>query len=119
MESPLPEDYYAGTDKIAGGNPPSAPVVTYTAAGLRFDFTASVDPESAAEVGTYFVYVYNGTPSTYYAPRDIALTITPPDARTFYYTGQQTGSRTVVVTGYDGYRESAVTSQNQITFSFP
>lgn len=118
MESPLPEDYYAGTGKIAGGNPPSVPVVTFTAAQLRFDFTASIDPESAAEVGTYFIYVYDSAPSVYYEPRDIALSLAPP-TRTFYYTGTKTGTRTVVVTGYDGYRESAVTTQNRITFSFP
>ncbi len=119
LSEPLPQDYYSGTAKIGGGNPPSVPVVTFTAAQLRFDFSASIDPESGGEVGTYLIYTYDGEPSTYYAPRDIVLTITPPAARTFYYTGLQSGVRTAVVTGFDGYRESAVTTQNKITFSFP
>ena len=119
LSEPLAEDYYAGVSKIGGGNPPSVPVVTFTAATLRFDFSASIDPESGGEVGTYYIYIYNGVPDSYYGVRDIARTISPPDARTFYYVGQQSGTHTAVVTGYDGYRESAVTNQNKIVFSFP
>lgn len=119
LSEPLPEDYYAGVSKIGGGNPPSVPVVTFTPATLRFDFTASVDPETGGEVGTYYIYIYTGVPESYYGVRDIARTISPPDARTFYYVGPQSGTRTAVVTGYDGYRESAVTNQNKIIFSFP
>src|SRR5262249_17196734 len=119
LSAPLSEDYYAGTSKIAGGNPPSVPVVTFTQAQLLFDFTASIDPESAAEVGTYYIYAYSGVPQTYYQQRDIDSVISMPSARGFYYTGVQTGTRTVIVTGFDGYRESAVTDQNRIIFSFP
>jgi hypothetical protein len=119
LSEPLSQDHYAGTGKIGGGNPPSVPVVTFTAAQLRFDFSASIDPESGSEVGTYLIYAYDGDPSTYYQPRDVVRTITPPAVRSFYYTGLQTGVRTAIVTGYDGYRESAVTAQNKIVFSFP
>lgn len=118
MDAPLPENYYDGTDKISGGKAPSAPVLSYTAAQLKFDFTASIDPESGGEVGTYYVYVYNSTPETYYLARDVILTLTPAN-RSFYYTGQQTGTRTVIVTGYDGGRESAITSSNRYVLSFP
>jgi hypothetical protein len=119
MGDPVSQDYYAGTGKIAGGNPPSVPLVTFTPAQLRFDFTASLDPESGSEVGTYFIYTYDGIPKTFYEPRYIDLTISPPADRTFYYSAAQSGTHTVIVTGFDGYRESAVTDQNKITFTVP
>ena len=119
LGTPLEQDYYAGTGKIAGGNPPSVPVVTFVQSQLRFDFTASIDPESGGEVGSYFIYAYTGIPQIFYQARDIDSVITMPATRGFNYTGPQTGTRTIIVTGFDGYRESAVTNQNTVTFSFP
>ena len=119
MNAPLPVDHYAGTDKIAGGNPPSAPVVTFNKAQLRVDFTASIDPETAAEVSTYFFYFYNGVPQTYYQIRDIAKKIDSPSVRGFNLNTPSEGKHTLVVTGFDGYRESAISDQNRIIFDWP
>ncbi|GAB4422544.1 MAG: hypothetical protein OHK0011_01610 [Turneriella sp.] len=115
---PLPQDYYSGTDKIAGGQAPSVPVVTYTPASRRFDFTASIDPETGNEVGNYIVYYYTGVPSKYYEQRYIGAIIPAGSARTFFFS-DSAGTYTVIVTGYDGFRESAVTDANRITFTLP
>ena len=115
---PLPQDYYSGTDKIAGGQAPSVPVVTYTPATRRFDFTASIDTDTDSEVGNYIVYYYNGVPTKYYEQRYIDGIIPVGSARTFFFTGSP-GTYTVVVTGFDGFRESAVTDANRITFTLP
>ena len=121
LNSPVAEDYYSGTEKIAGGKPPSAPVLTFTKASLRVDYTAAIDPDTSAEVPTYYIYLYAGLPSTYYQARDIDNVLNAPTQRTFYLPGLAgaTGTYTVVLTGYDGYRESAVTDQNKITFTLP
>lgn len=118
VDEPLPQDYYSGTDKIAGGQAPSVPVVTYTPATQRFDFTVSVDPDTGSEVGNYFVYFYTGIPSRYYEQRYIDAIISGGSARTFFVSAGS-GTYTVIVTGYDGYRESAVTDANRITFTLP
>jgi hypothetical protein len=115
---PLPQDYYSGTDKIAGGQAPTVPVVTYTPATRRFDFTESIDPDTGAEVGNYIVYYYIGVPTKYYEPRFIDAIIPGGSSRTFFFSGGP-GTYTVVVTGYDGFRESAVTDANRITFTLP
>lgn len=119
VNSPLPEDYYAGVDKIAGGNPPSVPVVTLTKSQLRLDYTAAIDPESNAEVTTYFLYFYNGVPNTYYLQRDVVLRIDSPATRVITLNTPSDGVHTAIITGYDGFRESAVTDQNRIIFSWP
>lgn len=121
LNAPVSEDYYAGTDKIAGGKPPSVPVLTITKSALRADFTASIDPETNAEVGTYFIYLYKGVPTTYYQARDIDNVLNSPTPRTFFLPGLAgaTGTYTVILTGHDGYRESAVTDQNKITMTLP
>lgn len=121
LSSPVSEDYYAGTDKIAGGKAPSVPVLTLTKSALRVDFTAAIDPETNAEVGTYFIYLYKGIPASYYQPRDIDNVLNSPSPRTFFLPGLAgaTGTFTVILTGYDGYRESAVTDQNKITLTLP
>lgn len=119
VSDPLPNDYYNGTDKIAGGSPPSVPVVTYTAATRRFDFTASTDPDTAAEVANYIVYFYTGVPAKYYESRFIEAIIPASSTHQFYISGSLSGTFTVVVTGYDGYRESAVTDANRLTFTLP
>ncbi|MFZ5627780.1 MAG: hypothetical protein ACOY5B_01525 [Spirochaetota bacterium] len=118
MGEPLPQDYYSGTDKIAGGQAPSVPVVTYTPASRRFDFTVSIDPDTGSEVGNYIVYYYTGIPTRYYEQRYIDGIISAGSARTFFFSGSP-GTYTVIVTGYDGFRESAVTDANRITFSLP
>ncbi len=115
---PLPLDYYSGTDKIAGGEAPSVPVVTYTPENRRFDFTVSIDPDTGSEVSSYIVYYYNGIPTKYYESRYIDAIIPGGSARTFFFSGSP-GVYTVVVTGYDGFRESAVTEANRITFTLP
>jgi hypothetical protein len=115
---PLPQDYYSGTDKIAGGQAPTVPVVTYMPAMQRFDFTASIDPDTGAEVDRYIVYWYSGVPTKYYEPRFIEAIIPAGSARSFFFSGSP-GTYTVVVTGYDGFRESAVTDANRITFTLP
>lgn len=121
LNAPVSEDYYAGTEKIAGGKPPSVPVLTFTKSALRMDFTAAIDPETNAEVPTYYIYLYTGLPTTYYQARDIDNALNSPAQRTFYLPGLAgaTGTFTVVLTGYDGYRESAVTDQNKMTFTLP
>lgn len=115
---PLPLDYYSGTEKIAGGEAPTVPMVTYTSAARRFDFTPSIDPDTGSEVANYIVYFYTGIPTKYYEARFIEAIIPAGSARTFFVSGNP-GTYTVVVTGYDGYRESAVTGDNRITFSLP
>jgi hypothetical protein len=115
---PLPLDYYSGTDKIAGGMAPTVPVVTYTPAVQRFDFTESIDPDTGSEVPQYIVYYYEGVPKKYYEARYIDAIIPAGSPRTFFFSGSP-GLYTVVVTGYDGYRESAVTDANRITFTLP
>lgn len=121
LNAPVSEDYYTGTDKIAGGKPPSVPVLTLTKSALRVDFTASIDPETNAEVGTYFIYLYKGVPTTYYQARDIDNVLNSPAPRTFFLPGLTgaTGTFTVILTGHDGYRESAVTDQNKVTMTLP
>lgn len=118
VSDPVSEDYYAGTDKIAGGEAPGVPTVTYTASQNRFDFTASIDPDTSAEVGSYIVYLYSGIPSAYYESRYIEAIIPSSSPRAFYVT-VASGTYTVIVTGFDGYRESAVTAANRITFTVP
>lgn len=119
MNAPLPQDYYAGTEKIAGGSPPSVPVVTLNKSQLRVDFTAAIDPDTAAEVGTYYIYYYNGVPATYYQIRDIDGAMTSPAVRGFNLNTPTDGRHTLVVTGFDGYRESAITEANRIIFDWP
>ncbi len=119
MTAPLPQDYYAGTGKIAGGNPPSAPVVTFSKAQLRIDFTASIDPDTAAEVPTYYLYYYNGVPQTYYQIRDIDTSLNSPSVRAVTLNTPADGRHTIVITGFDGYRESAVTDANRVIFDWP
>lgn len=119
MNAPLPEDYYAGTGKIAGGNPPSTPALTFTKSALRFDFTAAIDPESGAEVSTYLIYFYNGVPQSYYQVRDIDTRMDSPATRSFTLNTPTDGTHTVVVTGFDGYRESAITDANRVIFTWP
>lgn len=115
---PLPLDYYSGTEKIAGGEAPTVPIVNYTSAARRFDFTLSIDPDTGSEVANYIVYFYTGIPTKYYEARFIEAIIPAGSARTFFVSGNS-GTYTVVVTGYDGYRESAVTDDNRLTFSLP
>jgi hypothetical protein len=119
LSDPLPENYYDGTIKIAGGSAPSVPQVTYTASGVSFSFTASVDPETGAEVPTYLVYAYAGLTDTYYQTRNISAIISTPATRGFSFSGTSGSVYTVVVTGSDGNRESAVTDQNKIVFTVP
>lgn len=119
LNAPLPQDYYAGTEKIAGGKAPSVPVVTFNRSQLRVDFTASIDPETAAEVPAYFFYFYNGVPETYYQLRDIDTKINSPSVRGFNLNTPTDGRHTLVVTGFDGYRESAITEANRIIFDWP
>jgi hypothetical protein len=119
LDSPVGSDYYAGTDKLAGGKAPSAPVVTLTVSELRVDFTAAIDPESGSEVATYFVYRYSGMPGSYYSYRDIEIALDAKASRRYYLKNDRSGQQTVIVTGYDGYRESAVTDQNRIVFTYP
>jgi len=118
LGEPLPQDYYSGTDKIAGGMAPTVPVVTYTPATRRFDFTESIDPDTGSEVANYILYSYDGVPSRYYESRYIDALIPAGSARTFFFSGSA-GTYTVVVTGYDGFRESAITDANRITFTLP
>lgn len=115
---PLPQDYYSGTDKIGGGQAPSAPVVTYTPATRSFEFTVSIDPDTGAEAANYIVYYYEGVPTKYYEQRYIDAIIPAGGLRAFFFTGVA-GIYTVVVTGYDGFRESAITDANRITFTLP
>lgn len=115
---PVALDYYSGTEKIAGGHPPTVPIVTYTAAARRFDFTESTDPDTGGEVANYIVYFYSGVPVKYYESRFIEAIIPAGSAKTFFVSGAP-GTYTVIVTGYDGYRESAVTEHNRIIFSLP
>lgn len=119
MDAPLPQDYYAGTGKIAGGNPPSTPVVTFDKSQLRIDFTASIDPDTGAEVSKYFLYYYNGVPQTFYQVRDIDTTLNSPSVRTLTLNTPSDGKHTFVITGYDGYRESAINDNNRIIFDWP
>jgi len=119
MNAPLDENHYSGTDKIAGGQPPSVPIVTFDKANLRFDFTASIDPETQAEVPQYFVYAYRGVPTKFYEARFIDRAFAPPNPRSIYLTSVPYSPMTVILTGYDGYRESAINSQNMITFEYP
>lgn len=119
IDAPLPQDYYAGTVKIAGGNPPSVPVVTFDKSQLRLDFTAAIDPESGSEVPTYFFYFYNGVPQTYYQTRDIDTKLNSPAVRGFNLNTPANGKHTLILTGFDGFRESAITDQNRIIFEWP
>ncbi len=119
VNAPLAEDYYSGSEKIAGGKPPSVPQLVFDKTNLKFDFTASMDPESAAEVATYFIYVYPGVPAKYYEARYLDRAITTAGVRTFYLASVPYTTTSVVVTGFDGYRESAVTTQNLVTFDYP
>lgn len=119
LSAPLPQDYYAGTEKIAGGKAPLTPVVAFNKSQLRIDFSAAIDPETAGEVSTYYFYYYNGVPQTYYQIRDIDLTLNSPAVRGFNLNTPADGKHTIVVTGFDGYRESAVTDDNRIIFDWP
>lgn len=119
VEAPLPENYYSGTDKIAGGKPPTTPVVTFDATTRRLDFGPAIDPETGAEVARYFIYFYFGTPTVYYVSRDIIKTFRTPEPRTYTIPPLVAGSYTFVVTGYDGYRESAVTDASRIALNEP
>jgi hypothetical protein len=119
MSAPVDENYYGGNDKIAGGQPPSVPVVTFDKANLRFDFTASIDPETQAEVPTYFIYVYPSVPTKFYEARFIDRAISPPSPRSIYLTSVPFSPMTVILTGFDGYRESAINAQNMVTFEYP
>lgn len=119
MNAPLPQDYYAGTEKIAGGKAPSVPVLTFDKAQLRVDFTAAIDPDTAAEVSTYFFYFYNGVPQTYYQLRDIDTKLNSPSVRGFNLNTPTEGKHTLVITGFDGYRESAISDANRIIFDWP
>jgi len=119
LDSPVGSDYYTGSDKIAGGKAPSVPVVTLTLSERRVDFTAATDPETGGEVATYFVYRYTGIPGSYYSYRDIEVALDATAARRYYFKNDRSGQQTIVVTGYDGYRESAVTDQNRIVFTYP
>ena len=119
MGAPLPQDYYTGAEKIAGGKAPSTPVVAFNKSQLRIDFTAAIDPDTSAEVSTYYFYYYNGVPQTYYQIRDIDLTLSSPAVRGFNLNTPADGKHTIVVTGFDGYRESAVSDDNRIIFDWP
>ncbi len=119
VNAPVDENYYNGNDKIAGGRPPSVPALTFDKANLRFDFTAAIDPETQAEVPTYFIYIYSGVPSKFYEARFIDRAIAPPTPRSFYLSSVPYSPMTVILTGFDGYRESAINSQNMVTFEFP
>lgn len=119
MNAPLPQDYYAGTEKIAGGKAPSVPVVTFNKAQLRIDFTAAIDPDTGAEVSKYYLYYYNGVPETYYQIRDIDTALNSPSVRALTLNTPTDGRHTFVITGFDGYRESAITDANRIIFDWP
>jgi len=116
LDAPVGEDYYAGTEKIAGGKPPSTPVATFSSATRVLTFTAAIDPETSAEVPTYYVYAYSSEPTAYYKSRDIVKTIKTPEARSYAFPDVK-GNFILVVTGYDGYRESAISNLNKITFT--
>jgi len=119
LQTPVDENYFAGVDKIAGKNPPSVPTVTFTQSAMRFDFTASIDPDTNAEVGKYYVYSYTGAPKLLYQARDIVLILQSSDVHAFtaFYPS---GDYTIVVTGFDGGRESAIVqNQNLIFFKIP
>ena len=119
LQTPVDENYYAGVDKIAGRNPPSAPTVTFTQSLLRFDFTASIDPDTGGEVGRYYVYSYQGAPTLLYQARDIVLILQSSDVHAFT-TYFPSGDYSIVVTGFDGGRESAIIqNQNLIFFKIP
>ena len=119
VNAPLSEDYYSGTDKIAGGNAPSVPQLVFDKPNLKFDFTASIDPETASEVTTYLIYIYPGVPTKFYETRYLDRAITTAGVRTFYLTSVPYATMSVVVTGFDGYRESAVNATNMVTFDYP
>ncbi|MCX7632904.1 MAG: hypothetical protein N2Z22_06195 [Turneriella sp.] len=118
LRDPLPIDYYSGTDKIAGGQAPTVPQLSYDPNERRFTFTAAIDPDTGAEVGEYIIYFYQGVPTRYYETRYIEAIIPRGQPRSFTINAPP-GIYTVVVTGFDGYRESAVTEQNRITFTLP
>ena len=94
-------------------------MVTFNKAQLRVDFTAAIDPDTAAEVATYYVYFYNGIPQTYYQIRDIDTALNSPAVRGFNLNIPADGKHTLVVTGFDGYRESAISDENRIIFDWP
>jgi len=119
VNSPVDENFYSGNDKIAGGKPPSVPALSFDKANLRFDFTAAIDPDTQAEVGTYFIYIYSGVPAKFYEARFIDRAIAPPNPRSFYLASVPYSPMTVILTGFDGYRESAINSANMITFEYP
>ncbi|MBV6494710.1 MAG: hypothetical protein LDLANPLL_02747 [Turneriella sp.] len=115
---PVAKDYFKGSDKIAGGLPPSVPVVTYDTNAATFTFTASIDPDTGSEVTDYFVYFYKGFPTVYYQERDLVL-IVQSTSKTFSINNITSGTYTVIVTGFDGHRESAITDDNKRSFLIP
>lgn len=119
MGEPVSEDFYSGTDKIAGGNAPTVPVITFTASERKIEFTASIDPDTGQEVTTYFVYFYEKAPKVYYNAAFIEMLIPSTSERRFYVSMAYHGPLTLVVTGFDGYRESAVTNLNLQTVNLP
>lgn len=119
MGEPVSEDFYSGTDKIAGGSAPTVPIITFTAPERKFEFTASIDPDTGQEVATYFVYFYETPPKVYYNASFIEMLIPSTSERKFYVSAAYRGPLTLVVTGFDGFRESAVTDSNLQTVNLP
>lgn len=119
-DNPVSENYYEDTSKIKGGYAPSVPTLSFDKTTWTISYTQSVDPDTGSEVPYYYFYVYAGYPTEYYKFYDIALRRETGATKSFVIDPiTQSGIYTVIVTGYDLARESAITSQNNIHIIVP
>lgn len=119
-DNPVSEEYYEDITKIKGQNAPSSPVLTIDTSTWTLTYTQSIDPDTGAEVPYYHFYAYTGLPVEYYKFYDLAMRREKGSAKSFTIDPiTQSGVHTIVVTGYDLGRESAVISQSTVVIVVP
>ena len=106
-DEPLDRNYFAGTDKIKGGEAPSAVELSFDASENKFSWTASIDPDTGAEVREYFFYyAYNQLPVNLLDANYFEAAIGRVRSVTINSGSLKRGQHYFWVTGFDGGRES-------------
>ncbi|GEM_PF-3501177 len=108
MHGEVPADYYSGTDKIKGGDKPSAVVLdSFNLSSRQFQWSPSVDTETGSPVEEYFIFCYaNYIPENIYDARYLAFQVNGSTYADISGYIVEKGNYYFMVVGNDGNRIS-------------
>ncbi len=117
MHPEVPADYYSGTDKIKGGDKPSAVFLNpFDFSTRKFQWSPSVDPETSLPVEEYFIFCYaNYIPENIYDARYLAFSVKGSTSADISGYIVEKGNYYFMVVGSDGNRISE--GSNMITIT--